>query len=185
MRPQDIRNLRLCDIDRTGDVWVYRPFTHKTEHKDKSRLVAIGYRAQAILTPCLFDKAETPEAFVFSPRDAVRDQKIAKRRQRKFFNKQGRVQPSQRNRAKPNAERKPGEQYTKDSLNRAVARACERAGIAHWTPNQLRHSAGTEIRNRFGLEAAQAVLGHAHAKTTEIYAEVDFEKAAKVAREIG
>jgi site-specific recombinase XerC len=43
----------------------------------------------------------------------------------------------------------------------------------------------TEVRNKFGLDAAQVCLGHANAKTTEIYAEVDFEKAAEVAREIG
>jgi len=49
----------------------------------------------------------------------------------------------------------------------------------------LRHSTGTEVRNKFGLDAAQAYLGHANASTTEIYAELDFEKAAKVAREIG
>ena len=33
MRPQDIRNMRTCDLDMTGDVWVYRPWTHKTEHR--------------------------------------------------------------------------------------------------------------------------------------------------------
>ena len=32
MRPQDIRNMRTGDIDMTGDVWVYKPWTHKTEH---------------------------------------------------------------------------------------------------------------------------------------------------------
>jgi len=185
MRPQDIRNLRSCDIDRVRDIWVYRPFTHKTEHKNKVRVIAIGPRAQAILTPYLIEKEETPEAFLFSPQDTVRDQRIEKRRNRKTFNKQGRVQPSQQNRSKPDAVRKPGEQYTKDSLNRAIARACEQAGVPPWAPNQLRHSAGTEVRDKFGLEYAQAVLGHANAKTTEIYAEIDFEKAAKVAREIG
>src|SRR5262249_15173872 len=32
MRPQDVRNLRTCDVDMTGNVWVYTPWTHKTEH---------------------------------------------------------------------------------------------------------------------------------------------------------
>ena len=36
-----------------------------------------------------------------------------------------------------------------------VGRACDKAGIDRWSPNRLRHSAGTEIRRRFGLEAAQ------------------------------
>ena len=54
-----------------------------------------------------------------------------------------------------------------------------------WTPNQLRHSRATEIRSRFGLEAAQTVLGHSEADVTQIYAERDFELAARIMREIG
>ena len=41
------------------------------------------------------------------------------------------------------------------------------------------------IRERYGIEAAQTVLGHSDPKTTEIYAERDFEMAARVMREIG
>lgn len=66
-----------------------------------------------------------------------------------------------------------------------IDRSCDKAGVPRWNPNQLRHSAGTEVRDKFGLEFAQAVLGHANAKTTEIYAKASFEKAAQVAREIG
>ena len=39
MRPQDIRNLRTCDLDMTGDVWVYMPWTHKTEHHGHVRRI--------------------------------------------------------------------------------------------------------------------------------------------------
>ncbi len=54
-----------------------------------------------------------------------------------------------------------------------------------WGPNQLRHAAGTEVRREFGLEAAQTVLGHAKADTTEIYAERDSELARQVMAKIG
>ncbi len=54
-----------------------------------------------------------------------------------------------------------------------------------WHPNQLRHTRGTEVRKRFGLEAAQVILGHAAADVTQIYAERDAEKAREVVREIG
>jgi integrase len=54
-----------------------------------------------------------------------------------------------------------------------------------WSPNQLRHSAATELRRRFGLEAAQVVLGHSSADVTQIYAERDMAKAAAVIREVG
>jgi integrase len=49
----------------------------------------------------------------------------------------------------------------------------------------LRHTAASEIRKRFGLEGAQVILGHAHAKVTEIYAEADQERAKLIAAEVG
>src|SRR5262249_8851728 len=49
--------------------------------------------------------------------------------------------------------------------------ASSRSFVSHWHPHQLRHSHGTEVRRRFGLEAAQAARGHAQAKVTEVYAQ--------------
>jgi len=54
-----------------------------------------------------------------------------------------------------------------------------------WSPNRLRHSAGTEIRKRYGLEAAQVILGHASADVTQVYAERDLQKAVEIMREVG
>jgi integrase len=54
-----------------------------------------------------------------------------------------------------------------------------------WTPLQLRHAAATLIRARFGLEAAQTVLGHAKADVIQVYAERDLAKANSVMAEIG
>jgi integrase len=54
-----------------------------------------------------------------------------------------------------------------------------------WHPNQMRHTAATAIRRRYGAEAAQAVLGHAELSTTEIYAEKNMEAARQIMREIG
>ncbi len=53
-----------------------------------------------------------------------------------------------------------------------------------WIPNQVRHTAGKEIRSRFGLEAAQVVLGHAKADFPQVYAERDTEKAAAIMWEV-
>ena len=63
MRPEDIRNLRLCDIDRRQKVWCYRPFSHKMDYKEQTRSIPIGPKAQAILTPYFAEKEETPEFF--------------------------------------------------------------------------------------------------------------------------
>ena len=44
---------------------------------------------------------------------------------------------------------------------------------------------GTEVRQVFGLEAAQVALGHSNAPITEVYAERNMNLAARVAREVG
>jgi integrase len=186
MRPQDVRHIRTCDIDRTGDVWVYRPFTHKTEHHGKKLTKAIGPRAQAILTPYLIEKEDTPETFLFSPKDTVRLRNLEKRRNRKTLNKKGEVQPSQRNRSKPNAAKQPGNMYSRDAYNRNITRACKKAGIPVWTPNQLRHAAGTEAAAHVSIQAAKEFLGHASTATTEKYYIAPLpELAAEVARRFG
>jgi integrase len=66
-----------------------------------------------------------------------------------------------------------------------VARACDRAGVPHWHPNQLRHLFATEVRRRYGLEAAQVALGHAKADVTQVYAERDLGLATRLALEMG
>jgi integrase len=68
---------------------------------------------------------------------------------------------------------------------RAIARACAKAGVPMWTPHRLRHAAATEIRRQFGLEAAQAVLGHAALGVTQVYAEKDMEAAKRIMAKIG
>jgi integrase len=54
-----------------------------------------------------------------------------------------------------------------------------------WHPHALRHTAGTEIRRQFGLETAQACLGHSELGTTQIYAETDMETARQAMLKLG
>ena len=57
--------------------------------------------------------------------------------------------------------------------------------VPHWHPNQLRHTKATEIRREAGLDAARVVLGHRSPQITEIYAEIDLNKAAEVMARLG
>lgn len=57
--------------------------------------------------------------------------------------------------------------------------------MPEWTPNQLRHSCATEVREKFGLEVAQVALGHSRADVTQIYAEWNLSLAHKVVAAIG
>ena len=177
-RPGEVCVLRPCDVDRSGgDIWVYRPKGHKSEHQGRKRTVFIGSKAQAVLLPYLLRDADS---YCFSPLDTER-----KRLARMRANRKTKVQPSQLDRSKKNAKRKPGERYTTNSFGYAIRRASEKAGVERWGPNRLRHTAATRIREQFGLEAAQTVLGHAKADTSEIYAERDSTLAARVMADVG
>jgi integrase len=177
-RPGEVCQLRPNDVSRLGTIWEYRPMSHKTEHRDQSRVILIGPRAQGILEPLLASTA--PDAFCFAPTrsQAIRNATLRERRLTK-------VRPSQRNRSRLRPQRTPGARYTPNSYLRAVHRACERARVERWSPNQLRHLAATKLRATFGLEAAQAVLGHAKADVTQIYAARDLARAAHVIGQVG
>jgi integrase len=81
--------------------------------------------------------------------------------------------------------RRTGAGYTPNAYRVAIARACKKAKVSVWTPYRLRHTKATEVRSRFGLEAAQVFLGHGTADVTQIYAERDLSLAKRVARELG
>jgi integrase len=107
--------------------------------------------------------------------------------------------PGSNRRRKP--KRSPGDSYDVASYRRAIHRACEVADrqahrdhpdvaaeqklVPIWGPHRLRHTAATEIRRRFGIEAAANVLGHSDSFVTLVYAEADLAKAAAVMREVG
>lgn len=194
-RPAEVCKLRPSNLDRSGDVWEYAVDGHKTEHHGRQRTIYIGPEAQKVIRPYLLRDASLP---CFSPKEsaaAVRSRRAA-----------GRTTPlSCGNRAGTNRKDKPqrqaSDQFTTASYGRAVSRACDQAFpppvgtreadakvwrlMNRWAPNQLRHTAATEIRRRFGLEAAQVILGHSEAKITEIYAERDATKAREVALQVG
>ena len=178
-RPAEVCIVRPCDVDRSGDVWVYRPESHKTEHQGRERLIFIGPKGQAILAPYLLRESET---YCFSPVDSEKKRRAERTAARKVPAGYGN-RPGTNRKAKP--KRTPRDRYDSNTYRRAIHRACDKAGIERWAPNRLRHSAGTEIRKKFGLEAAQVTLGHASADVTQVYAERDAELAKRVARRIG
>jgi len=175
MRSGEVVLMRPGDIDRSGAVWVYRPAQHKTQHHGHERLVPLGPKAQGILEPFLDRDAL---AYLFSPKEAE-EARHAKRTltARRRSNKQKR-------RAK-RPQRKWRERYDSASYRRAIQRACDKAGVDSWHPHRLRHNAATALREQFGIEAARVILGHRSAAVTEIYAEVNRDRAMEVMAKFG
>ena len=46
MRPDEVVQIRGCDLVTTGLVWEYRPGSHKTEHHEKDRVIMLGPRVE-------------------------------------------------------------------------------------------------------------------------------------------
>jgi integrase len=208
-RPGEVCRMRGCDLDTTDRIWLYHPGKdhgpygqHKTAHRGGRRVIAIGPKAQEIIKPFL--KLDT-EAYLFSPRESRREFDASRKKNRKSP-----MTPSQaKRRPKKNPQRHPGEYYRGTSYCHAIRRAvdlantakackackkrkpeercqaCQDAALPYWHPHQLRHTRGTELRRKYGTEAAQAVLGHESLDATELYAEVDLGIAKKIMAEIG
>ena len=194
-RPAEVCMVRPCDVDISGDVWVYRPESHKTEHHGRERAICIGPQGQDILRPYLLREKT---AYCFSPTESETRRRAQVHAARKTPLSCGN-RPGTNRRRKP--KRKPGDRYDTNTYRRAIHRAVDAANkdrkkqiaemgvelelLPRWSPNRLRHTAATEIRKTFGLEAAQVALGHSQADVTQIYAEKDLTLAAEVARKIG
>jgi len=171
--------LRPCDVDRSGRIWVYKPVHHKTEHRGHAREIYLGPRAQEVLRPFLF---RAPKSFCFSPTEAERERREAAHARRVTPESCGNVPGSNRKR-RPRV--RPGLRYSVDVYGRAIRRACTAAGIPAWHSHQLRHAAATLLRKEFGIETARVVLGHRSAGITEVYAEIDQQKALDAMLKIG
>lgn len=201
MRPEEVCEMRTGDLDQSGDVWLYRPPSHKLDHLEGEaggeKIIAIGPQAQVELQPYVRPDLQAP---LFQPVEGSR------KRQKNY-----------------------GRAYTSSSLRQAIHRGCDRAWpppehlqrrkieasgrkrqkiesekawrdrlgakawtelrawqIVHrWSPNQLRHAKATLLRKRYGIEAARVALGHQHISTSEFYAEASLGTAVKIAKEAG
>jgi integrase len=188
MRPQEVVQMRLCDIDRSEEIWIYSPVQHKNRWRGERRRIYLGPQAQAVLAPYLNRPAEQ---YLVSPREAEAGRNANRRKARRTP-----MTPSQaRRRPKPRPKRQKRDRYDVHSYRRAVtygiAKANKRRSLAGepiipgWSPLQLRHSRATEIRKLYGIEAAQLVLGHKRADVTQVYAERDEARALEIIKKFG
>jgi integrase len=74
-RPGEVCRMTTGQIDRSGDIWLYRPTKHKTVDLGKDRTIPLGPKAQEVLKPWLKADPDTP---LFSPIEAM-EHEYAKR----------------------------------------------------------------------------------------------------------
>jgi len=169
MRPQDVCRMTPDAIDRTGDVWLYRPAKHKNARRGKTLTKAIPAEAQNLLISLLNREPGEP---VFSTSDSLEYWRQTERKQSTKW-----------------LPIKPRRAYSTGSYGKSIVYGIARAAklsppikIPHWQPNQLRHLIATQLRESVGIEASQLFLGHAKPDITLLYAQASDAKLASIAR---
>jgi integrase len=183
MRPSEVCRMRPIDIQRPEpECWLYIPGSdvspvgdHKTAHYQRVRAIPLTASAQEIIKRRIKDPKGT-EPF-FRPVDALEEL-----RQKRFALRQTPIYQGNRpgTNCKVNPMIKPSDHYDSDSLAQAVKRACDRAGVARFSPYDLRRSVATRTRAILGKDAAKFLLGHVSSDTTEIYLLDEVREAMKV-----
>ena len=195
MRPCEVVIMRPCDIDMSGEVWVYEPPDHKNRWRGKQQ--ADSDRAEGSGDPQAVPGSRSGRVPV-QPEGSRRLAKASSVGPAAGADRKTPIYPSEL-RSKEKAKqarkrRKPvdrgGITTTRTRTSKAIEYGFDRAKkagveIPHWHPNQLRHNRGTEVRKVYGVEAAQVILGHARADVTQVYAEKNQELAMRIAKETG
>lgn len=158
MRPAEVCRLRTCDLVMNSQTWEYRPERHKNQHHDKARVVYLGPKCQEVLRPFLTTDLT---AYLFRPAASISEREAEQRIDGKSRARKGKPARPKRRKLSPF--------YRTNEYRTAIRRACQRAGVPPWSPNQLRHSLATKLRSQHGLEAARVVLGHTVVRTTQHY----------------
>ena len=213
-RPGEICGLRMADVDRTAEVWTCHLSEHKTAHHGHGRTLHVGPRGQAVLEPFLaaadlaafvFSPAKAEQERLAAVHTARRTPPSCGNRPGSNRRQSPKRQPGDRydvasyRRAIARAcdaafpppatlARRAGESLTawRDRLSPEHRADLARWQVEHrWHPHQIRHTVATEVRKRFGLDAADTVLGHRGLAVTQVYAERDAEAARHVAAAIG
>lgn len=213
MRPSDIE--RYPSEDNEPPVWLFRPREHKNQFRAMERTIVLGPRAQAVLEPFLDGRDPEAFVFSPAEAEAERRAAASAARKTPLScgNRVGTNRALDPERAVGDRYTTPS-YYV--AIRRACDRAFppppplgrregetvadwrarltpkQKADLAawqkahRWHPHQLRHTAATEIRRAFGLEAAQLALGHSSAQVTDaVYAERDHGKVAEIMRQVG
>jgi integrase len=194
-RPSEVLTMRTGDIDRTTDpaCWRYRPRKHKNSHRKQSRVICLGPRAQAVLSPWL---KTDPEAYIFQPREAVAALLHFRKKPHRTDHQRAKAAAAKRSaaeaqrrtktgRTKPASSRNAGEVYDHRRISNAVRRACLKLGIEPWTPYQMRHSMATRVEQAIDFDTARKVLGKKSVADTARYVHADERAAAEAMKRIG
>ena len=213
-RPSELMGLKAGDIIQTRPaLWEYHLAKHKMAHKGQRRCSYFGPQAIEILQRLIGERGQRALLLVQPDWEGLKAQHSwdAGERLLKLFHEGGwKSSPSwweylQENsrklvglapsraqavfrRAKQGAKRprsKAGKPWNRHRFAQLIQRTCQKHGIEHWTPYQLRHAAACQAVQHGSLAAAQHMLGHKLATTTNHYVKGDHNGAARLVAQLG
>lgn len=171
MRPSELCSMRAGEIDRSGEIWLFKPTNHKTAWKGIEREIPILGQARTAIENYL---NRSPASFLFSPAEAMSWFRAKQRSECKGYGSYKKLVEDPK--------KKPGDRYDSGSYRQAIVRAAKLAKVPHWTPYQVRHLVGTTVAEALHLESSKALLGHQDLQTTQIYAKSTTKTAIEAAR---
>lgn len=181
MRPSELCEMRLSEIDASEpECWLYAKQDHKNAWRGKSKIIPLGPRAITILSQYVEWAKIDGNDFLFSPIRSEKHRLESMRAKRK-----SKVQPSQICRKKPRPKRTLNPVYTASAYARRIAIICQKHGIPHWHPYQIRHLVAETTQSQNGsIEHVCALLGD-DVESAKIYAQRNLDLAKKLAKENG
>ncbi len=170
MRSGELMAMRPCDIDRSGEVWIYTPAFHKTSGSGIERRIGLSMAVQKILNRHMNGPGDR---LIFQPRNHHwRFLPFSPATVRKLVAMYYHNVAKACLKANPHPTLK-GTAWRMNPEDRAVMR--EHARKVSWHPHQLRHNAATYLRREVDIESARIALGHTTATMTERYAKADLD----------
>jgi integrase len=180
-RVGEIACTRTCDVDTSGAVWVFTPVRHKLQVHGLTRRIFIGPRAQQVLKPWL---RVNVEEYLFQPREAAEWLARVRRKDRKtaLCRSWVKIKAQEKRRRKRIRFQV---HYSTNAVTCAIRRACLKAGVPIWSAGQLRHSAATALGKNHSIETVRVILGHTSIQTSQVYTEIDTDRAVAAVAAVG
>jgi integrase len=138
--------------------------------------------SQAVLAPWLLGCGPDEQVFTSARSEAKRQREWGEARETPRF--PSHMARNEKKRVGSKRRRPPSDRpFGVGALGLAIARACAKAGVRSFCAYQLRHLRATELREKFGMEACRAVLGHSFAAMSDRYSQhADAALASRVAQ---
>lgn len=170
LRPSEVCNIQVKDIDTTGDQWSLAKKGKTTGKTGIPLVIFFSQSEQEILLRRMAGKK--PDDYIFTPEESEQERQEERKEKRKTKHT-----PSSLAAMRERAKRPPtfNPCYNASSYYHAIQYAIKRANrdgveIPHWTPYQIRHTAVTEVAYRNDRQTAAFLAGHMHVSTTNRYA---------------